>query len=257
MYLCLAQTKPTKCDIQRNIEDHKKFIALAVSNGADAIIFPELSLTGYEPTLAKDLATTPDDARFEELQQISDNRQITICVGIPTKADAGECISMVLFQPSQARQTYSKKYLHADEEPFFVSGANFPILNISKETAALAICYELSIPEHAEAAHQNGASIYIASVTKSAAGVAQASKRLSDIASTYAMTVLMANCVGPSDDFESAGETAVWNKQGSLIGPAGANEQKVTVSKGILGVCLPFLPMSSLISYFCGSICEN
>jgi hypothetical protein len=31
------------------------------------------------------------------------------------------------------------------------------------------------------------------------------------------MTVLMSNCIGPSDDFESAGQTAVWNNQGLLL----------------------------------------
>jgi len=57
MKICVAQTRPVKGDIQSNIENHKKFIDLAVSGGADTIIFPELSLTGYEPELAKELAT--------------------------------------------------------------------------------------------------------------------------------------------------------------------------------------------------------
>ncbi len=85
MKICVAQTKPVKGDIQRNIENHKKLIDMAASHGADIIIFPELSLTGYEPTLAKELATTQDDSRFDDFQQISDRRQITIGIGVPTK----------------------------------------------------------------------------------------------------------------------------------------------------------------------------
>jgi hypothetical protein len=34
----------------------------------------------------------------------------------------GICISMVLFQPHKARLTFAKKYLHPDEEEFFISG---------------------------------------------------------------------------------------------------------------------------------------
>jgi predicted amidohydrolase len=49
MKICAAQTRPVRGDIQTNIDNHKKLIDLAVSNGADIIIFPELSLTGYEP----------------------------------------------------------------------------------------------------------------------------------------------------------------------------------------------------------------
>ena len=49
MKICVAQTRPIKGDIQSNIDHHKRLIDLAVSNGADTVIFPELSLTGYEP----------------------------------------------------------------------------------------------------------------------------------------------------------------------------------------------------------------
>ena len=59
------------------------------------------------------------------LDNISTTEQITIGVGIPTKTKTGICISLVLFQPHQARQTYSKRYLHPDEDEFFVSGHSF------------------------------------------------------------------------------------------------------------------------------------
>lgn len=218
MRICVAQTRPIKGDIQSNIENHKKLLALALAHGVDSVIFPELSLTGYEPTLAQELATHPDDSRLDAFQTISNTHHITIGVGLPTKNGTGICISMVLFQPHQARRTYSKKYLHADEEPFFVSGQNFPTLHTNQTKVALAICYELSIPDHAEQAYSSGADIYIASVAKSMTGVDKASQRLAEIAHTYALPVLMANCVGPSEDFESAGNTAVWNHKGLLLG---------------------------------------
>ena len=217
MKICVAQTRPIKGDIQSNIDNHKILINLAVSNGAVIIIFPELSLTGYEPTLANELATNQDDSRFDAFQIISNINQITIGVGAPTKNNAGICISMILFRPHKARQTYSKKYLHPDEEAFFISGQSFPSLKIAKVNVALAICYELSVPKHAERAYKSGAEIYIASVAKSANGVDHASKRLSGIANKYSMTVLMSNCVGQSDDFEGAGKTSVWNHKGSLV----------------------------------------
>ncbi len=55
---------------------------------------------------------------------------------------------MVLFQSHKARQTYSKKYLHPDEEDFFISGQSSTGLIVNKTNIALAICYELSVPEH-------------------------------------------------------------------------------------------------------------
>ena len=228
MKICVAQTKPIKGDIENNIEQHKKFIELAVSNGANAIFFPELSVTGYEPGLAKDLATDQGDSRFDYFQQISDASQIAIGVGVPTKNNPGICISMVIFQPHKARQTYSKKYIHPDEEEFFVSGKNFGCLPNTNPSIALAICYELSIPAHSENAHQCGAEIYIASVAKTDDGVEKASKSLSGIAKKYSMTVLMSNCIGHCDNFESAGKTAIWNNKGSLM------EQMNGTAEGLL-----------------------
>ena len=119
MKICVAQTRPVKGDIKTNIDNHKKLIALAVSQGADTIIFPELSLTGYEPTLAKELATDKDDSRFDDFQKISDSKKITIGVGMPLKNHRGICISMILFQPNKLRGTYFKKYLHPNTPLFF------------------------------------------------------------------------------------------------------------------------------------------
>lgn len=218
MKICIAQTRPVTGDIARNIDHHQKFIELALAHGAGLIFFPELSLTGYEPALAQELATTPDDPRLDLFQNISDTRQITIGLGLPTRHPAGICISMVLFQPDQARQTYSKKYIHADEAPFFISGQNFTGIKSDQANIALAICYELSIPDHAENAFQSGANIYVASVAKFVNGVDKAMRRLSEIARNYAMTVFMSNCIGPADGAKCAGGSAIWNSEGVLIG---------------------------------------
>jgi predicted amidohydrolase len=229
MKICVVQTRPIKGDIQKNIESHKKFIDLAAANSAAMVIFPELSLTGYEPSLAQELATNQDDGRFDGFQTMSDAHQITIGVGIPTRNHLGNCISMVLFQPHQPRCTYSKKYIHADEEPFFVRGQNFPSLQVNGDNVALAICYELSILQHAGDAAKSGADIYIASVAKTAAGVANASQRLAEIARQYNMPVLMSNCVGPSEDFVSAGGTAVWHNTGSLLGHLNDTDEGILI----------------------------
>lgn len=213
----MAQLAPVKGQIAANITQHHKFIKTAVATGADVIIFPELSLTGYEPTLAKDLATTKDDQRLDVLQSLSDKHNIIICAGLPTKAANGICISMIIFQPGKARIAYSKKYLHADEEPFFVSGENFPVLTVNGLNVAFAICYELSVEAHAENAFKNRVDIYIASVAKSESGIVKANTRLAEIAATYKVPVLMCNCLGPNDDFIGAGKSAVWDNNGKML----------------------------------------
>jgi predicted amidohydrolase len=175
-----------------------------------------LSLTGYEPALSKQLAINHDDSRLDVFQTISDTRNITIGVGAPMANDGGVSISMILFKPQNAKQVYSKKYLHADEEEFFISGENLTCLTGAESNIALAICYELSVPEHAANAFKSGAEIYIASVAKTAAGIEKAVKTLADIAHKYSMTVLMSNCIGECDGHECGGKTSAWDNKGQL-----------------------------------------
>jgi predicted amidohydrolase len=217
MKICLAQTHPVTGNIQQNIEHHKTFVETAVSHQADLIIFPELSLTGYEPTLAQALAMPPSDPRLDIFQALADVGAITICVGLPTNSDPLPGISLLIFQPDQPWKLYTKQHLHSDEVPFFTAGPPATGLIGGQSKTALAICYELSVPEHADAAAENGADIYIASVAKFARGVQQAHQRLAQIAKQHHMTVLMVNCVGWADGDECSGGTAVWNREGVLV----------------------------------------
>jgi predicted amidohydrolase len=217
MKVCIAQTRSIKGDIQENISRHMGLIKIATYHQADVIIFPELSLTGYEPALASQLAIEPNDHRLNVFQMVSDENDVTIGLGIPTRATDGICISMMLFQPRMTRQMYSKRYLHPDEEPFFVPGKTFADLKVKGMPVALAICYELSVPEHTMEAFENGAKIYVASVAKSITGVEKAVQRLSEIAVDNACPVLMSNAVGFCDNFYSAGRSSVWNSRGQLL----------------------------------------
>lgn len=227
MKICVVQTKPITGDIKANITNHKQLVGLAVANGAEAIFFPELSLTGYEPTLVKELAIDQNDSRLDDFQVISDAKQITIGVGIPTKNSSGICISMIIFQPFKVRKTYSKQYLHPDEYPFFVCGKNNTNLVVNNTNMALAICYELSVPEHSENAFIGGAKIYVASVAKFIKDIDKAQIRLAEIAQRYSMTVLMANSIGQADGNECAGKTSIWNNKGIVVGQLNENAEGV------------------------------
>jgi predicted amidohydrolase len=218
MKIGVAQTQPLRGDIKPNIDYHKKLIQLAISHEADLIIFPELSLTGYEPTLAKSLAVNIDDDRLNTFQEISDASNISIGIGMPVKNKGGVSIAMVIFQPGNARQVYFKKYLHADEGDFFVSGENLTTVKIKDTTISLAICYEISILEHRDQACRTGDGLYIASVAKSVKGIDKALSTLSETAKKYSTIVMMSNCIGICDGEECAGKSSIWNNKGELIG---------------------------------------
>ena len=218
MKICIAQTKPIKGNVSANIEAHKRFIELALTLNAEAIFFPELSLTGYEPELAKKLATNQNDNRLDIFQQICDNNHIIIGLGLPTATESKIRISMIIFEPNNPRQTYSKQQLHSDEFPYFENGVGQVIIKSNDKNIAPAICYESLQPTHSENAFKLGADIYLASVAKPANGIEKAFKHYPAVAKQYAMPVLMSNCVGFCDNFLSVGKSAVWTKEGELVG---------------------------------------
>ncbi len=218
MKLCVAQTKPYKGDIKKNMETHIKLITLAISQNVDLIIFPELSLTGYEPELIDHLAmTTPDSTIFDPLQVLSDENDITICAGIPTKSDRGFLISMLIFQPNISKTIYAKRYLDPDELLYFIPGDKQLFLTNKGTKIAPAICYESTFKDHIQYAIKQGSKIYAASVLNSEKAMNKASKYMSKMSKQHNMIVLLANFIGESGGYQAAGQSSIWNTNGELV----------------------------------------
>ena len=217
MRIAVIQTQPAPCRIDANVKAHETWAKKVAGRGADMVFFPELSLTGYEPKQAARLAMRADDIRLDIFQMLSHALRITIGVGAPTPDGDSVRISMIVFRPDAARIVYSKQHLHADELPYFVAGDGQITLAGGRDVVAPAICYESLLDSHGEAAAALGATIYAASVAKSAQGIAKADAHYPTIARRHSMRVLMANCVGPCDDFEAAGGSAVWNARGEVL----------------------------------------
>jgi predicted amidohydrolase len=217
MKVAIAQIKPQKGDVQKNIEIHQKWIEAAAAEKSDLVLFSELSLTSYEPKLAAELAISPSDSRLDIFQRLSNTFKISIGIGAPLRSEDGILISMIIFQPQEALEIYSKQKLHADELPYFIEGKEDLILTSNNKRIGLAICYESLLEEHAESVSNLGAQIYIASVSKDQKGVEKGLIQYPRIARNYSMPVLMSNSIGFCDSFESRGQSAVWNSKGVLI----------------------------------------
>ena len=217
MKICLAQTRPISGDISANTRKHLQFIKQASQNNADLIAFSELSLTGYEPELAESFALELYNKKLDVFQKESDNLHMILCIGVPLKVKRGIAISMIIFQPYSPRIVYSKKYLHPDEEPYFVSGESTLQIIGTNPKIAPAICYEISIEDHEHFAMQRAPDIYLASVAKFESGIAPSYKRLSQLAGHNDVFALMVNAVGPADNGLCVGQSAVWNEDGKML----------------------------------------
>jgi predicted amidohydrolase/predicted GNAT family acetyltransferase len=229
MKICIAQTKSIKGDVENNIKNHLQLIERAIALKSDLIIFPELSITGYEPELAKEFATNSQDTIFSPFQVLADKNNISIGIGMPTHVANRINISMLIFQPNNKSIMYSKQLLHVDELPYFVAGNSQTYLNIKNKKIAIGICYETLQAEHFIKAHHAGANIYIASVAKSKASIEKAYIHFPEMAKQFNTPILMSNSVGFCDNFLSRGQSAVWNKNGQLINQLDAENQGLLI----------------------------
>ncbi|PAU52486.1 carbon-nitrogen hydrolase family protein [Pseudomonas indica] len=225
MKLCAAQLASVSGDLRQNLDKHCRFVEHAARLGAELIVFPELSLTRYETARARELALPWDSPLLDELQHLSDAHRIIIGAGLPTPTPEGTRISMLIVQPHKPREVYSKQLLPDDEFPFFVPDDHQVVIRAGDTALAPAICYESLQPDHAEQAARLGANVYLASVAKSANGVAKVRAHYPEVAKRHGMTVLLANGVGPVDGFVTAGQSAVWNNRGERLGQLGEEEE--------------------------------
>lgn len=227
MKICIAQFKSIKGDVQKNIQNHVLFIERAIELNGDLIIFPELSITGYEPCLAKELATSIDDPIFDLFQNLSDVHNLTIGIGMPIKAEDGINISLLIFQAKEKKRSYSKQILHSDELPYFVCGYQQTYLKLKNKKIALGICYETLQREHFLNAIENDTDIYIASVAKPQSGMKKAHSHFSKMANEFNTPILVSNAVGTCDNFLSFGQSAAWNKDGEILNQFNSEDQGI------------------------------
>lgn len=217
--LAAAQSISVPGDVPANIRRHMAFMQVAAEQGVQLLVFPELSLTGYEPSLAADLAIAPDVAQLTPLRVMARELRLTVVVGMPIRMapDAGVMIGALVLGADGSRAVYTKQHLHPGEEVAFVPGQGGVALAFGDDRIALSVCADFTHASHARAAAEAGANVYAASVLISEGGYAKDCAQLQTYAAEYRLLVLMANHGGPSGGWDCAGRSAIWSADGRLL----------------------------------------
>lgn len=232
-----AQCRAVAGDLAANVARHLRFMQAAHREGVRFLLFPELSLTGYEPQLAASLMQAPESAVLAPLREYAREAGMTAVAGLPLDAgDGGKpVLAAVVLHGDGSVGVHAKQHLHAGEEQHFRAGAGGPLLRIGAVPVALSICADFTRPAHPAAAAQAGAALYASSVLISERGYPVDSELLQGHAHRHRMAVLMANHGGETGGWSSAGRSACWDESGALVaatpGP-GAYLLAVTRSQG-------------------------
>ncbi|HBD95863.1 MAG TPA: carbon-nitrogen hydrolase family protein [Spirochaetia bacterium] len=216
--IAIAQIKSFRNNTKRNIQKHIEFIELASKHHSDIILFPEMSLTGYETKNAHKLVFEINDSRLDILKVLSEKYNQIIVTGAPLKIDEKQYIGSFIIFPNQDVEIYIKKYLHEGEELYFNSHNDFDYkINLKGEKISCAICYDIEKDKHIEDAVLSNSTLYMPSIFYSKAGINSGLQRLSYISRSFSIPVMMSNYSGKCFGIQSGGNSSAWNKDGKII----------------------------------------
>ena len=230
MKIAAAQFSPVRYLVQANMDKHLELINRAVLQDAQLIVFPEMSITGYEREEAEQYVFVENDARLAVFQNMADLNGISILVGAPVKILDQLYIGAYFISPNHLPVLYTKQFLHNGEEVSFSPCSHYnPLIFLDKERISIAICADICNAKHPQNAGNANTTLYLASIFYSPDGLSQAYKDLSIYAKQYQMNVLMANFCGNSYGMEAGGRSAFWDKNGNLVSELGSNEEGLLV----------------------------
>jgi predicted amidohydrolase len=228
--LAAAQTIPTRGDVAANREGHLRLIHAAAQEQVRVLVFPELSLTGYELDLAADLAFSERDPRLTPLLELASLYKMTLVVGAPVRIEPRLHIGAFLLFPDRSIDLYTKHRLGAfpldvnpdgmvppAEATIFHPGQRNPLLHFDGNTAAVAVCADIGRPSHPQEAADRGARNYLASMFVIPADLEQDTARLREYGVKYSMAVVFANFGGPTGGLPSGGSSAILSEKGERL----------------------------------------
>ncbi len=125
--LALAQIAPVLGDVAQNVALHQAKITEGGAAGADLVIFPELSLTGYQlQDLAPEVAMRRTDPRLQKLAKLTSGGPSAVVSFVESAEDHRLFAAAALLEGGEVRHVARKCYLPTyglfDERRFLATG---------------------------------------------------------------------------------------------------------------------------------------
>jgi len=207
--------------------------AVAVrATDARVVVFPELSLTGYEPTA---VAVDPADERLGPLIEACATRHAVALVGAPVRGPDGHgrSIGVLAVTGDGAGIAYRKVHLGAAElTAGWVAGAAPAAFEVDGWRLGLAVCRDTGVEEHGEATAALGVDAYVAGVVHAATERTLHAERARRVAAAHGIWAVTASFSGPTGGgFDvTAGRSGIWSPDGTCLVEAGDGAGEVVAA---------------------------
>ncbi|MCA0445112.1 MAG: acyltransferase [Bacteroidetes bacterium] len=239
----LVQFNSRLLDLQANLKRHIKFATEAIEKGAKIIVFPELSLSGYNlQDAVYDVAISEENPIFDELKPLS--QFASLLIGFPERGSDGELYnSACLIEAGKVKIAHRKRYLPTynvfDESRFFTRGNDISVIDTAVGKIGVLICEDSWHPSLAYLlAHQGMELLIIMAASPYRSELASETLDISSkwkiicqsYATTLSLPVVFCNRTGSEDGILFWGGSASYKAGGQEAGKLPLFEEGVLFS---------------------------
>ncbi len=253
--VALAQMECSVGDKEANLGKMEEMVREARRGGAELVVFPELSLTGYLcRDLFYELAEPVPGPSTERVAELAKEQEVYIVFGMPEKSTISGSIlynSSVLVGPEGLVGSYRKMFLptHSvfEEKRYFRPGGRVEVFDTGLCRIGLMICYDTFFPEVSRLLRLRGAELIVCISASPGVRRSYFETLLSARALENTVHLAYVNLAGREDGLNFWGGSRLIGPTGSIIARAKYDEEDLVIGEVDLhdaeraGVFLPML----------------
>ena len=223
MKVAAAQISCALGDFDANLRKIRDFASRAKKSGANLVVFPEMSDTGYSMPVIQKHARPWKNGAVNELQKIARENSITIVAGLSEREGDSIFNSQVLVDSkgellAKYRKTHLVTAAPLDERVCFSPGNEFVTSKLGDFNVGLSICYDLRFPEMSRAlVVKHGANV----IVNSSAWPVVRAEHLRILAVARAVEnqsyFIVANRIGTDDGVTLCGGSLIVDPGGKIL----------------------------------------
>jgi predicted amidohydrolase len=243
MKLGIAQVAPVFGNVDANITEMLN-IMRNNKGKADLLVFPELSLTGYDlKEQLYDLALTTDSKEIIQVCQTSEELGMSVVFGFVEQGKGDQIYNSAMMIKdgkvfSVQRKMYPTNYGVFEEGKYFSKGKKVYVQQVGSFTSSMLICNDLWQPSLPHIAAHHHTSLLIGMINSPEGGLG--SQYSSSVgwetvgkfyASIYGCYVVLVNRVGSENDISFYGRSKVIDPYGRIIVQCPYGEPSIQIAE--------------------------
>lgn len=237
MKIAVAQIAAAPGELKTNLRQIRDFSTSARARGADLVVFPEMSDTGYSMPAIREHAHSWNEGAVPELQRFAKTLAIAIVCGVSERENGRIYNSQVFVDRTGAimakyRKTHLVTAAPLDERPVFTAGDKFVSCKFGDFNFGLTICYDLRFPEVCrKLAVEHNVNVFV----NSSAWPMIRAKHLRLLAQARAVEnqsyFILANRAGTDDEVTFCGKSAIIDPGGVVLAEAPGDSEELIMAE--------------------------